>query len=110
MNRIKTRNPECGTVTLDDIEFQVEYHYSPGTPDVWYLSNGDPGYPGDPPEVDIVSLKLWNVDLLSAIPSALLEKIYEKVEELAAEMEDTAQAQHDDYLEQRAEWRREQEK
>jgi hypothetical protein len=24
--------------------------YIPGTPDRYYLSNGDPGYPGDPPE------------------------------------------------------------
>ena len=29
-----------------------ELEYQPATPDVWYLSNGDPGYPGDPAEVD----------------------------------------------------------
>lgn len=26
--------------------------YLPSTPDVFYLSNGDPGYPGDPEEAE----------------------------------------------------------
>lgn len=31
--------------------FNCRYaHVYPGTPDVFYLPNGDPGYPGDPPE------------------------------------------------------------
>jgi hypothetical protein len=34
-------------------EAEVSFTYSPGTPDVWYMPNGDPGYPGEPPEVDI---------------------------------------------------------
>ena len=37
-------------------EVVVEYTYTPGTPDVMYLKNGDPGYPGDPPEVEILSM------------------------------------------------------
>ena len=33
----------------------VEYEYTPGTPDVYTLPNGDPGYPGDPEEIEILS-------------------------------------------------------
>lgn len=34
----------------------AEWDYYPGTPDVHTLRNGDPGYPGDPPELNILSL------------------------------------------------------
>ena len=37
---------------------EIEFTYSPGTPDVHYLRNGDPGYPGEPPEVDWTAK--WN--------------------------------------------------
>ena len=37
-------------------EVEITYTYRPGTPDVRYLPNGDPGYPGDPPEVNIFSI------------------------------------------------------
>lgn len=36
------------------VALAVEYHYSPGTPDVAYLPNGDPGDPGDPEELAII--------------------------------------------------------
>lgn len=42
--------PDCG-----DLMPMVEGIYDPGTPDVYYLRNGDPGYPGDPPSVECVS-------------------------------------------------------
>lgn len=35
-----------------DGPFYVDYSYYPATPDVWYLRNGDPGYPGEPADVD----------------------------------------------------------
>jgi hypothetical protein len=34
------------------LRLTTPYTYYPGTPDVFYLPNGDPGYPGDPPELD----------------------------------------------------------
>lgn len=39
-------------------ELVVEYTLTEGTPDVYYLSNGDPGYPGDPEELE------WSASLL----------------------------------------------
>lgn len=58
-----------------DLRLKVTFDYNPGTPDVMYLSNGDPGYPGDPPELNIESVfierrldrGIWNntgIDLL----------------------------------------------
>ena len=43
------------TVTIE-LEVEVEFDYSPGTPDVMYLPNGDPGYPGEAPEMAITRL------------------------------------------------------
>jgi hypothetical protein len=40
----------------------VEYDYTPGTPDVYYLSNGDPGYPGDPEEFYVTGVKMQGPD------------------------------------------------
>jgi len=44
--------------TLDGVEreYVVKGTCCPGEPDVWYLPNGDPGYPGSPPEVEDVEL------------------------------------------------------
>lgn len=43
-----------GTEVMYDIEVEI----TPSTPDVPYLKNGDPGYPGDPGSTEIVSVKL----------------------------------------------------
>lgn len=34
-------------------QLRCEYDYSPGSPDVHTLPNGDPGYPGDPEEFTV---------------------------------------------------------
>jgi hypothetical protein len=36
----------------DEIEFEVSAMFYPGRPERWYMSNGDPGYPADPDELD----------------------------------------------------------
>ena len=38
------------------IDVEVTFKYTPETPDVPYLRNGDPGYPGSGPEWDIISV------------------------------------------------------
>jgi hypothetical protein len=35
------------TVSYRDIEFEVSGEYAPPIPGIAYLSNGDPGYPGE---------------------------------------------------------------
>lgn len=42
----------------DERTYEIEYTYQGGTPDVHTLRNGDPGYPGDPPEAEIQSVHL----------------------------------------------------
>lgn len=42
-----------------EVELLAEFNYTPGTPDVHYLPNGDPGYPGEAPELEVTSV--WMV-------------------------------------------------
>jgi hypothetical protein len=44
-------NLSYGPLTL-----AVSFDYSPATPDVFYLRNGDPGYPGSAAELSILSI------------------------------------------------------
>lgn len=43
---------------LGEQTVEVEYDYSPGRPGKMYMRNGDPGYPDEPPECDVVSVRL----------------------------------------------------
>jgi hypothetical protein len=40
-----------------EIPVAVHYRYVPGKPGCQYMSNGDPGYPDDPPELDIMRVE-----------------------------------------------------
>ena len=42
---------------LGEQTFVLDCHYSPATQDVMYLPNGDPGYPGEPEEMDILTIR-----------------------------------------------------
>ena len=50
------------TLTLEtyigETDATVTVNYWPGRPAVMYLRNGDPGYPEDPDELEIVSMTL----------------------------------------------------
>ena len=80
------------TLTLDlgvlgerDVDFAVRY--APATRDVMYLPNGDPGYPGDPAELEILSAKVGGVDITALVPEddALLYRLIEEADEWARE-------------------------
>jgi hypothetical protein len=45
-------------IELGGDTLRCEYDYTPGTPDVMHLSNGDPGHPGDPEEFCVTAVKL----------------------------------------------------
>lgn len=45
-----------------DGELWVRFSYSPGCPAVWYLSNGDPGYPAEDPEITITEARYIGAD------------------------------------------------
>lgn len=46
----------------DEIELDISGEYDPGSPGCYTLSNGDPGYPPDPPSVDDIIAKLAGTD------------------------------------------------
>jgi hypothetical protein len=80
MRRARTTSIAWYSETFDgtEREYEVRGHCIPGEPDVWYLKNGDPGYPGSPPEVDDVSLWMDGKE----IPEADWEKhgfVWEKL-------------------------------
>ena len=47
---------------LLELEVYVEFDYWPATPDVMYLPNGDPGYPGDPEELEVTKVYIRTKD------------------------------------------------
>lgn len=64
----------------EDIEAEVEYNYTPATPNVYYLSNGDPGYPGDPEEIRITRTIVNFDGRFVDIPvECLTESTYERI-------------------------------
>lgn len=44
--------------TFGEQVLRATFDYSPGTPDVMYMPNGDPGYPGDPEEFEVTAIEL----------------------------------------------------
>jgi hypothetical protein len=91
------------TMTLDlgilgehDVKFLV--NYLPATRDVMYMPNGDPGYPGDPAEVEILSAWIGDHTSISAlIPED--DELYAKFITAADEsIKDEADAQDEQSL------------
>lgn len=58
---------ETVTIHLGEIILDVTGDYSPGTPDVWYLLNGDPGYPGESEEFEIDTIEYMGKDITPVI-------------------------------------------
>lgn len=61
-------------------EFEVSYpkieitvNYTAGSPAVMYQRNGDPGWPGDPAEIDVIEAKLVDGDGLNPTPDQVLQ-------------------------------------
>jgi hypothetical protein len=49
-------------ITHNGVTFEVEFNYSPGRPGCHTLRNGDPGYPEEPAEIEILGIKLEGND------------------------------------------------
>ncbi len=56
------------TLTIElSVDVEFEGYFTPGTPDVFYLPNGDPGHPGSSPEFQVTKA-IWNgVDITEAL-------------------------------------------
>lgn len=98
------------TLELDgeEVEVTVEYNYTPGTPDVRYLSNGDPGYPGDPDEAEVTRVyrlgDKTKTDLRPKLTEETLESLCEEACVKGCEAEESA---YEDAMEAKADCARE---
>tara|TARA_R110000868_G_scaffold1156_1_gene8840 strand:+ start:170 stop:517 length:348 start_codon:yes stop_codon:yes gene_type:complete len=50
--------PNFLEIELGGETLRCSFDFSPGTPDVMYLPNGDPGYPGDSEEFSVTKVEL----------------------------------------------------
>jgi len=48
---------------LGEFEVEVHFTYSPGTPGRMYMPNGDPGYPDEPAEFEVVGVTYQSFDI-----------------------------------------------
>jgi hypothetical protein len=69
--------------------YEITVEITPSTPDVWYLPNGDPGYPGDPGEIEILRIMQGKVEVPSRDWEAygFTKEELERVEEAASQIE-----------------------
>jgi len=72
------------TVTLDfgnlgEQEVQVDYTYSPGRPGKMYMPNGDPGYPDEPAEVEILNVWLYELDVLQYLSDSPFDSLLDTI-------------------------------
>ena len=78
-------------IELGGHELRCQYDFSPGTPDVMYLPNGDPGYPGDPEEFSVTKIELQYDDSLSVHPPVWID-----LTDILADLGDEAAEKLDD--------------
>ncbi len=68
-------------VTIGDCSFDVAFTYSPGLPGRNFLPNGDPGYPEEPAEVEIIEIHPIGAqdDILEWLSDTAIECIQQKL-------------------------------
>ena len=72
------------TVTLDfgalgEQEVPVDYTYSAGRPGKMYMPNGDPGYPEEPAEAEILNVWLHGLDVLQYLTDKALNSLLDTI-------------------------------
>ena len=91
---MSTRHSQIVPFTVDDADVlaEVEYNYTKGSPAVMYQRNGDPGWPADPPEIEVLSIQVkhkevpdWLFDLL--VDGDFYQRLFDKHEEPEREYE-----------------------
>lgn len=89
--------------TFNDVELLVcgvtisaDFDYTPGTPDVLYMPNGDPGEPGTPDEVTINSVYVGSEDMLDYLTESFKAVVVEKaLDHARACYDDMGQEEYD---------------
>lgn len=72
-----------GTLTLDGVEhpLHVFYRIYPGRPGVRTLPNGDPGYPDEPPELEVIEVEHQGEVAIPLTQDELLEVYLEQMDD-----------------------------
>lgn len=83
----------------------VDGTYKAGTPDVRFLSNGDPGYPGDPPEFDIISVEADDGDPVTGLDCDNDEFYYRVINEAENTLHAETEKMRNDFLADQAYFR-----
>jgi len=60
------------------LEVEISYDYTPGSPAIPYMANGDPGEPEEPPEIDITSIVMHTENKKLRYRAAMARKIIRK--------------------------------
>ena len=71
-------------VTLDfgvlgEHEISVDYTYNAGRPGKMYLRNGDPGYPDEPAEAEILNVWLYGRDVLQYLTDKSYDSLLDTI-------------------------------
>jgi hypothetical protein len=66
---------------VDDDDATVTFCYSPGRPGRNYMPNGDPGYPDEPAEIELISVIINGEEavLTEAQAESLDQRLYEYI-------------------------------
>ena len=70
-----------------DLTVKVVFFYYAGMPGKMYLRNGDPGYPAEPPVVELDEVIVAGEDIMPALSKPVLDRIEEMLLETNWEAE-----------------------
>lgn len=83
------------TLPNSDCEARVTFNFYEGCRARWYLDNGDPGYPAEPAEADIISVKVDGKDIeltdeqMEKLSDAVCEEYSEQLADQARDYDDS---------------------
>jgi hypothetical protein len=82
-----------------DIDGECKGNFTPSTPDVFYLRNGDPGYPGDPAELEAEEITIEGTYKLTPTELQAFENEYydDLLDQAATYAVDTYDGPSDDH-------------
>jgi hypothetical protein len=63
------------TINKAEVDLEVVYDYTHGCRGQMYLSNGDPGFPDEPPEVEIEKVLAGGVDIIGLIAEEIHDEL-----------------------------------
>ena len=69
----------CVTIEVHGVTMDVEYDYSPFLKGRWTLSNGDPGYPDEPAELEITSVLIEGYDWYDLLTPKAFDLITDEI-------------------------------